>query len=162
METSNAPLAAPNLGAVLAKTITPTAWIEFKEGISLQLRYMPKSRFRAIADKHTEMVYSEATKARAQKINTEEYTKSFIKEAVLGWKGVTLKSLSRLCEIDISSYTAEQLEMPLPFSTAEMLKLLDLCYDLDGFISQSVSDIRMFRPNLEDEAKNLKSSPTTS
>lgn len=151
-----------SLKAALAKTATPEAWVEFKEGISFQLRYFPKARFRALADKHTEIVYNPQAKARAPKLNTEEFTKAFMKEVVLGWKGVTLDSLSKLCEIDISSYTREELVTELPFSVEELQRLTEMVYDIDPFINEACMNLGFFRPQLEDEAKNSNASPTTS
>ena len=55
---------APSLGAVLSKTVAPSAWVEYKEGIKFQLRYMSKARFRALADECTEHRYNPQRQVR--------------------------------------------------------------------------------------------------
>lgn len=155
-------MSTPSLKSVLANVSVPEAWVEFKEGISFKLRYFSKARFRALADKHTEIVYDPKAKARSPKLNSEEFTKAFFKEVVLDWKGVTLNSLSRLCEINLEPYTAEQLAQEFPFSVEELGRLGEMIYDLDPFLNQVVTDLTYFRPQLEEEAKNSKPSPTTS
>lgn len=151
-----------SLKAALAKTVSPETWVEFKEGISFKLRYFPKSRFRALADAHTETAYNPQTKSRAPKLNTENFTRAFMKEVVLDWKGVTLGTLSKICEIDVSSYTSEEQAQPLPFSVDELIRLIEMVYDIDPFINEAVMNLAYFRPNLEDEVKNSNASQTTS
>jgi hypothetical protein len=145
---------APSLGAILSKTVAPSAWVEFKESISFKLKYLPKARFRALADSSTEQKYDPVTKTRAPKINTQDFTERYLREAVLDWKGVTLKSLSRICEIDVSGQPPEAMETALPFTIEELTRLIDIVYDLDNFISAAVTDIKTFRPLLEEETKN--------
>ena len=162
METKSTNPTASLLGSVLAKTVSPDAWIEFKGGLSFRLRFMPKSKFRSLADAATEFIYDKKSKARVPKINAEAYTTAFVKEAVMDWRGVTLRTLSRIAEIDISTYSEAELDAASPFAHKELATLMDMVYDLDSFLNETVGDIATFRPFLEEEAKNSKSSPTTS
>lgn len=157
------PTPAPlSLGVILSKTVSPDTWVEYKEGVFFHLRYMPKSRFRAMADDCTESRYNAQTKVREPKLDTTRFLKRFLKDAVLGWRGVTLKSLSRLVEIDLSSYSEEDMRTDIGFNLEELERLIDMVYDLDPFIQASVTDIKTFRPALEDELKNSKSSQSGS
>jgi hypothetical protein len=152
--------AAPklSLGGVLAKTVAPSAWVEYREGIFFHLRFVPKSRFRSLADDCTEHRYNAQTKVREPKLDSARFLSKFLKESVLGWRGVTLQSLSRIVEIDLSSYSEEELKQEIVFSVDELVKLFDMVYDIDQFVQSAVTDIKTFRPALEDELKNSKPS----
>lgn len=143
-----------SLGSVLSKTVAPSAWVEYKEGIFFNLRFLPKSRFRAMADECTEFRYNPQTKVREPKLDTPRFLAKFLKESVLAWRGVTLRSLSRIVEIDISSYTEEELSQEIGFTIDELVRMMDMVYDIDPFIQAAVTDIKTFRPALEDELKN--------
>lgn len=67
---------------------------------------------------------------------------------------MTLRSLSRIVEIDISSYTEEELSQEIGFTIDELVRMMDMVYDIDPFIQAAVTDIKTFRPALEDELKN--------
>lgn len=161
-DTQNAaPSAAPaspapstNLLAALKTTVNPTAWVEFRDGILFELKYMPKARWRAIADNCTEFRYDPVQKQRLPKMDSAKFLKLFIEEAVTDWRGVTLRSISLQTDIDIRNFTKEQLDAPLPFSAAELLDLIDRIVDLDTFINTAVMDIKTFRPTMDEEVKN--------
>lgn len=147
---------------VFRSTVSPKAWFDFKEGIKLQLAFVPKAKFREISDDSLEWVFDEKTKTRQQKLSSKKFQDKFLRVAVLDWEGVTLESLSRIAEIDTTGYTPEQLKEVIPFSHEWIVELEKVAYDLDQFITSIVSDIKQFRPNLENEIKNSVSSPSTS
>ena len=147
--------------AIFGKLVTPTCWFEFKEGIKFKLAFVPKAKFREISDESMEWVFDERTKTRVQRINSKVFQSKFLRVAVQGWENVTLRTMSSIAEIDISGCTAEELDAPIPFSHEWMVKLEEVAYDLDQFISQQVSDIRLFRPELESELKNSRSTQST-
>lgn len=140
----------------------PTAWVEFREGISFKLKFMPKARWRAIADDCTEFRYNPMTKNREPKLDTDAFLKKFLREAVLDWKGATLKALSLLTDIEVSAYTKEQLNAELDFDASQLAEIVDRCPDLDTFINSSVLDIKTFRPLLDEELKNSEASQSGS
>lgn len=147
--------------AIFGKLVTPTCWFEFKEGIKFKLAFVPKAKFREISDESMEWVFDERTKTRVQRISSKVFQSKFLRVAVQGWENVTLRTMSSIAEIDISGCTAEELDAPIPFSHEWVIKLEEVAYDLDQFISQQVSDIRLFRPELESELKNSKSTQST-
>lgn len=147
--------------AIFGKLVTPTCWFEFKEGIKFKLAFVPKAKFRQISDSSMEWVFDERTKTRVQKISSKLFQEKFLRVAVQDWENVTLRTMSSIAEIDITGLTDEELDAPIPFSHEWVIKLEEVAYDLDQFISQQVSDISLFRPELENELKNSKPSPTT-
>lgn len=151
-----------DLASVLKKTVAPTMWVEYKEGIFFEFRFMSKSRFRQMAEECTDMKYNSQTKAREPKMDTDRFMKKFLAMAVANWRGVTIDSISRIAEIDLEGYSEKQRKQPMDFSLTELQKLIDMVYELDPFIQSAVTDIRTFRPSLEDELKNSKSSQSGS
>lgn len=150
-----APVKAPlSLASVLGKTVSPDAWIEYKEGIKFHLRYMSKAKFRQLAEDCTEHRYNPQKQVREPKMNVEKFLQKFVADTILDWKGVTLRSLSRLVEIDVSGYTKDEMAQEISFSSAEAIRLMEMVYELDPFIQSCVTDIKTFRPALEDELKN--------
>lgn len=165
MTTENAqPESRPaiTLGGALKKIVSPSAWVEYKEGISFHLRFMSKAKFRQLADDCTESRYNPQQQRREPKLDATKFTRLFLSQCLLDWRGVTLKSVSRIMEIDLSGYTPEECEQPLPFSAEEATKLIDMVYDLDSFLQAAITDIKTFRPTLEDELKNSERSQSGS
>jgi hypothetical protein len=155
--------ASINLKAALKTNLSnPTAWVEFREGISFKLKFMPKATWRKLADECTEFRYNPLTKNREPKLDTDAFLKKFLRDAVLDWKGATLRSLSQIVDIDVDGYTPEQMMQPLPFDCNELPGIVDRCPDLDTFINASVLDIKTFRPLLDEEVKNSKTSQSGS
>jgi len=141
----------------------PNAWFDFKEGISFKLNFVPKAKFREISDESLEWAYDERTKTRQQKLNSKLFQDKFLKVAVSGWRNLTYVSLSKIAEINLDTVVASGADIneEIPYSHSMMIRIEQLAYDLDQFISQQVCDIRAFRPNLDNELKNSKSTPST-
>lgn len=144
---------APSLSKALSKRTRPTMWIEFKK-LRLKVRFMPRAIFKSMYESNTELKYDEKAKERRYVVNNEAFVSAFLKEAVLEWENVSLRTLSNIIEIDIEGYTAEELDAPLPFSTEDLKNIMDSAFDLDEFLNKTVVDISLFRPALEENTKN--------
>lgn len=147
--------AAPvTMGALLKKTDVPSVWVEYKEGISFLLSFVPKARFKEMVDKCTEMVYNPAIKARQPQLNGKKFFENFLSLAVKDWKGVTPDSISRIAPINIDGLTPEQLKQDMPYSVSALLDMIEIAYELDTFLQNTAMDLNVFRPSHADEVKN--------
>ena len=151
-----APATAPaiSMASLLKKTDVPSVWVEYKEGISFQLSFVPKARFKEMVDKCTEMVYSPAIKARQPQLNGKKFFESFLQVAVKDWKGVTPDSISRIAPINVAGLSPEQLQQVMPYSQAALMDMIEIAYELDTFIQNTAMDLNVFRPSHADEVKN--------
>jgi len=136
-----------------------SAWVEFQQGISFQVNYLSRGKLKRITENSTSFAYNPRTRAREPKMNNDFFNDTFIRETVVGWKGVTARSLSNLIDIDISEIPESKLDDPLDYDHNAMVVLFDEAYDLDQVLQDFVLDIKNFQPDIEDELGNSETSP---
>jgi hypothetical protein len=134
------------------------AWVEFREGMQFQLRYISRSDLTRLAENCKTWKFSHDHKTKAQQLDHEEFTKKFCARAIVGWKGVTPRSLANTIPIDLTKFTEEQLDAPIDFEQENLVSLIKGAYQLDDFLQDCATDIKVFRPELEDQLKNSKPS----
>lgn len=135
-----------------------SGWVEFMQGIFFEVNYLSRSRLKRLTENATSYVYSPKTKTREPKLNNDMFNDNFIREVVVGWKGVTARSLSNLVEVDTDEIPEDLMEQELDYEHEAMVKLFDEAYDLDSVLQDFVLDVKNFDPNIEDELGN---SPTS-
>lgn len=128
--------------------------ITFKDGLSFKLRYITKANLQRLVKLCVTQVYDDKVKGRREKLDNDKFVELFCREAVLGWEGATLRILSGLAPIDTSTFTEEQLDMPLEFSQENLIYVMRNSFDLDEFLQAAACDIKFFSVKREEEIKN--------
>jgi len=150
------------LNALLRKdTDSINSELEYK-GLVLNVRYMSRSALLAMSRNCMVMRYDDKKKVREQQLDGDRFTKEFAKATISGWKNATPLLLADIIPLDLSALTQEQKEAELPFELDSVLTLLKTAYDMDAFVQDFVTDIKNFKPHLEEEAKNSEPSPSGS
>lgn len=131
-----------------------TSWVEFKEGIVLNMRYLPRATLKEFALKARVIKYDPATKTRSPSLDNELVAEMFSEHAVIGWRGVTPLSLSSVVALNVEGMSEEQLKTEIPFTKESLHILVKQAYDFDEFVQQVSTDLSYFKPHHEEEVKN--------
>lgn len=155
----NAPVKATSalIADILKPTLTKTAWVEFKEGIMLEVAFVSKSKFKLITDQCTVLQYDPRSKVHQPKIDASKMIDLFVREAVKNWKNVTPRKLSQIAPIDLTNVEASIMDSEIPFSHEALAALTKETYELDSFVQEAAMDVRCFQQTVvpkEDAAKN--------
>lgn len=143
--------------ADLMKSTVKTAWLEFKEGISFELKFVSKSKFRLITDQCTTLQFDPRSKVHQPKVDTTKMVELFVKEAVHNWRGATPRRLALIAPVNLESLSDEQKDAELVFSYEQLVALVKETYELDSWMQEAAMDIRCFNVGSvpkEDVAKN--------
>ena len=143
-----------NLSDVIIKDPDLTAWVEFKNGIEFNLRYVSKAALVKIARACTVYRYDSKQKGRVPEVDQDKMAESYCSRAVIGWRGATLARLQNLIPMNLSKMTKEQLEQDLEFNQTNLLDFLKVSDDLDVFLQEACSNLAVFNASKEDEEKN--------
>jgi hypothetical protein len=135
-----------------------TARVEFKEGITLILRYVSRERMRSLWSRCTTLRYDQQTRARIPRAELSKFSEEFAVLAVAGWEGVTPRTLGKIVPTDLSGVPEKDLDVEIPFSEDGLRALVKQAYDLDNFVQEEAVKPELFSPNQENEIKNLSSS----
>lgn len=143
----------------IANNIKPNSealvrWVEFKNGISFQLKFVARATVQAITEQNTELRFDPRQKTRMPRINPEGLTADFVEAGVLNWKGVTPNSLAEIIPLDIAAYPAEERDKELPYNKEDCVAVVRAAYELDSFLQENCTDIAVFRSKQESEVKN--------
>jgi len=77
-----------------------------------------------------------------EELNDEIFLQLYVKEAVRGWKGLTLSYLEQLAPVDL---TGQDANAELEFSEENALFLMKNSTNFDAFISETVTDLGNFQ-----------------
>lgn len=135
-----------------------TRWIEFRDGFSMQLRYLHKSEVVSMRERHTELKFNPISGFREPMVSSEALQKELVSTCVLAWKGLTFRILATLAPIDIKSI--ENMDAELPFSADNAVMLVQASPEMENFIGRHALNIEYFQSakGVEGELKNSVSS----
>lgn len=134
--------------------VSPEAEVPYREGLSFKLTYLSKPDLQRMMKGCVKMEHNPRTKQREPRIDNDDFMDKFCRRCVKGWTGATLRVISAIAMLDKSKITTEDLDKPVPFNHENLLFLLKNSYDVDEFLQNSATDVKVFNPNWEDEVKN--------
>lgn len=147
---------------VITESDSLVANVPYREGIVFKLKYISRAKLSRIGKSCTRLIYDETQKARVSQVDPDKLVEQFCAQSVCGWSGVTLRSLSRIVDLDISQCDPTTVDSEIDFSQDQLLPVVRAAYGLDAFLQESACDIKVFRPDLEAELGNLRGSQTGS
>jgi len=147
---------------IVKNTENLTSKIEFRDGIIIELRYVSRSVISKMSRECTVMKYDPKSRVREPQIDGKKFSEVFTRAAVVGWEGVTPRSIATLIAVDLSKIKPEDLDKPLPFTAEDFAFIMENAYELDNWLQNEAVEIRNFKPSKEDEEKNSQSSQSGS
>jgi len=139
-----------------------TTWIEFKEDVEFNIRFIPKAAFRSMVDSCTVFKYDPKTKTREPSQDSKKLLDLFINKAIVGWRGVTPRSLAKIAAFPVEGITEEEMDAEVEYDSTLLAALMDSVYELDSFIQETALEVKYFRTGMDDELKNSSSSQSGS
>jgi hypothetical protein len=123
------------------------AFPRFKD-FKLKMKYVTREELAAIREKTTTISYNRLSKAREETIDTDRFMDSYLKEAVVGWSGLTYEILSFLVPIETDGI---DLSKEIPYSHEDAMWLVKNSSEFDGFISETMSQVDVFSQTKREE-----------
>lgn len=146
------------LNTIAGLTLRPAedlvAWVEFKDGFKLHLRYVSRVKLLSISKACEYLKYDPQTHSRLKEVDQDKFLIKFFTAAVIGWEGLNARIVESLIPVDTSKMTPEELVREIPFKVEFLAAIARECFGLDNFIQQTAMDNKVFRPDSEEIAKN--------
>ncbi len=137
-----------------------TATVEYREGVKFTVRHISRASLQKMARNCTVQKYDGKLKGRVPVLDNEKLIDAYCRQAVVGWEGVTPRSLSKIALINFSKVPKDKLDEPIEFTAEGLSALLKGSDDLDMFLQDACSNVQTFNSEHEEELGNSEPSPT--
>ena len=118
-----------------------TLWVTYLDDFSVNIRYLPRRELAKISEGSTEITWDKKTHTRIDKVNTDRFYSRFVEKAILGWRGLTLKTLAKIVPIKLGDSDPAS---EVVFTKENAIELLRSAYDLDSFLQDAILDVQRF------------------
>lgn len=112
------------------------------DGFKVKLAFQSREALIAIRKKATNKKFTRSSREITEEVDDQLFLELYVKAVVKGWTGLKLKHLDKLLLVDLSDQ--KDLEVELPYSQDEALKLMKASVIFDQFVSDTVSDLANF------------------
>lgn len=121
------------------------SWVPFEEipGLEFQVAFLSREELNKIRNAATRITFNPKSRVKEEEFNIELFGELIIKEAILGWKGLTLERASLLIPLEIPEGVDPNTE--LDFSVEESKVLFRNSTALDLWLNSIISDLETFR-----------------
>jgi hypothetical protein len=125
---------------------------EFRDGILVDLRYVPERRFAALREKATKTKWVDH---QVQKeVDDEKFYELCAKEMIAGWRGLTGRHLKELVDLEDYPYADEE---EVPYTEQHAFVLLYHCAEFDVWCTKHCKALEEFVAVEEERRKNVSS-----
>ena len=122
-----------------------TCTVPIRPGAEVDIRYLPKKRWRAI-QKGVERLRNQAARDAA----LEARMRNLLASAVVGWRGFTPQVVAELIPVDPAGLPEE-----LPHNPSNVQALIEHSAEFSNLVMDEVNDLAGFRAEqVEEEQKN--------
>jgi hypothetical protein len=104
--------------------------------------YLPREKLTSIREKHVVISFNRVTRQR------EETVDDYIKEAVVGWSGLTMEIVKSLVPIEVAE---KDLKNEVPYDHEDALWLVKNSSEFDSFISDTMNQVDVFSVTNKEE-----------
>lgn len=128
--------------------------VEFpdSDNFFVSLSYLSRDKLLKIRNRSLVIKFNKRTRQREEEVDNDKFLEEYAREVIRGWKGLTLRELSRLMPIETSN---ANLDEEIPYSEEEALELLRNSPTFDQFITDCMNDFEIFeREKSEKQEKN--------
>jgi hypothetical protein len=130
-----------------------TIWVRYIDNFEINIKYLPRRELIRISETSQDTIWDKKAHTKINKLDTDRFYTKFVEKAILGWRGLNLKTLSKIIPINLDG---QNLEAEVPYTKENAIELLKNAYDLEAFLQDSIFDIGKFEEEqLEEEEKNL-------
>lgn len=127
----------------LKTLLVPTKALEVEypgmPDFKVQVSFLSRETLQSIRKKSTKTAFK--NRQPVEELNDELFLDLYVKAAVKGWSGLTLRYLEQLAPVDL---TGQDLDAELEYSEENALYLMKNSSNFDAFVSEQVSDLSNF------------------
>ena len=123
------------------------AYPRFKD-FKLKMKYVTREELASIREKTTTISFNRVTRAKEETIDTDKFMDSYLKEAVVGWSGLTYELLSLMVPIETDGL---DMKAEIPYTHEDAMWLVKNCSEFDGFISETMSQVDVFSQKVKED-----------
>ena len=131
-----------------------TTWVEFPDidGFEVNIRFLNREDLMKVRNASLTYKFNKRTRQREEEIDNDRFLENYAEKAIVGWKGLKVKSLPVLLPVDISGMDAND---EIEYSEDEAVELLKSSSIFDQFITDAMNDFEQFsKKKAEDNVKN--------
>lgn len=114
----------------------------------LKMCYLPREKLTSIREKHVVISFNRVTRQREETVDTDKFMNDYIKEAVVGWKGLTMEIVKSLVPIEV---VEADLKTEVPYDHEDALWLVKNSSEFDSFISDTMNQVDVFSVTNKEE-----------
>lgn len=139
------------------KRTTLTAWVEFTDGVAIELEYAEPAEIKKMLKRSRTTKYKKHQPIEGY--DDDLYARQ-IAPKVKNWKGLTLGKLAELINIAVSEKEAAAI---VEFNQDNLAAMFDKVPGFLSFVSNAIADLGVIRAGKQEaELKNLKPSAASS
>ncbi|RLF43728.1 MAG: hypothetical protein DRN17_05805 [Thermoplasmata archaeon] len=130
----------------LSKLIIPITETEFDfpgmEGFKLTIAYITRDELLKIRKKSTHTTFNKRSHSPEEEVDSDIFQDLYVKAVIKGWRGLSLKYVSKLVPIDLSTIEDDSVELDYDHENA--MQLMKNAPNFDSFVSDMVADLENF------------------
>lgn len=119
----------------------------FKD-FKLRMKYVTREELASIRERSTTINYNRVSRAKEETVNTDTFMDIYLKEAVVGWSGLTYEILSKLVPIETDGLN---MSAEIAYTHEDAMWLVKNSSEFDAFISDTMSQVDLFSQAAKEE-----------
>ena len=128
--------------------------VEFpdSDAFYVSLSYLSREKLLKIRNRAMVVKFNKRSRQREEEIDNDKFLEEYAREVVKGWRGLTLRELSRILPVETAG---QDLTKEIPYSEEDALELLRNSTIFDQFVTDSMNDFEAWETEKsESQQKN--------
>jgi len=128
--------------------------VEFpdSDNFYVSLSYLSREKLLKVRNRAMVVKFNKRSRQREEEIDNDKFLEEYAREVVKGWRGLTLRELSRILPVETAG---QDLTKEIPYSEEDALELLRNSTIFDQFVTDSMNDFEAWETEKsESQQKN--------
>jgi len=128
--------------------------VEFpdSDNFYVSLSYLSREKLLKIRNRAMVIKFNKRSRQREEEIDNDKFLEEYSREVIKGWRGLTLRELSRILPVETAG---QDLEKEIPYSEEDALELLRNSTIFDQFVTDSMNDFEAWENDrVDSQQKN--------
>ena len=107
----------------------------------VSLAYLSREKLVKVRNRSLVVKFNKRSRQREEEVDNDKFLEEYARAVVKGWRGLTIRELSKLMPIET---TGANLEQDVPYSEEHALELLRNSTIFDQFVTDTMNDFEVF------------------
>ena len=107
----------------------------------VSLAYLSREKLVKVRNRSLVVKFNKRSRQREEEVDNDKFLEEYARAVVKGWRGLTIRELSKLMPIET---TGANLEQDVPYSEEDALELLRNSTIFDQFVTDTMNDFEVF------------------